>query len=441
MKGDFSRVTFDPLRYFTRVLRQQGRVSLDADFNEQVALFWHYLRRLAADVIGPHGGPEGHCAFEILEPDGDVELDDGDFVLSDGHYYVDGLLCEVESSVQYTDQPYWKPKPLDDDYDQHLIYLDVWERHVSYLQDGRIREVALGGPDTATRAQVVWQVKATDEQDWNVLDEDESRGFLKVLTRHPGETASTDPCITKPEARYRGPENQLYRVEIHRSGPAKSDAGATFKWSRENGSVAFPIRKLEGTFVTLDFLTTDDRLGLKVGDRVEVTDDGHVLQGEPGILAEVEAVDPLGARVTLKTPMDLPEYDRSDPRHPLLRRWDYRPGDPSRGGLELENDGALPVVENENQWIVLEDGIEIQFVPSGAGEANTYRNGDYWWFAARTVTGEVEWPGPPGEPDAVPPHGVEHHYAPLAIVTRNGDDLDVDDKRRKFKTLPLSEDG
>ena len=34
-----------------------------------------------------------------------------------------------------------------------------WERHITWLEDERIREVGLGGPDTATRAQVVWQVK------------------------------------------------------------------------------------------------------------------------------------------------------------------------------------------------------------------------------------------------------------------------------------------
>ena len=35
MKGDFSRISFDPANRFSRVLTQQGRVTLDADFNEQ----------------------------------------------------------------------------------------------------------------------------------------------------------------------------------------------------------------------------------------------------------------------------------------------------------------------------------------------------------------------------------------------------------------------
>ena len=47
--------------------------------------------------------------------------------------------------------------------------------------------------------------------------------------------ARTDPCIVPADAGYRGLENQLYRVEVHRPGDASS---ATFKWSRDNASVA-----------------------------------------------------------------------------------------------------------------------------------------------------------------------------------------------------------
>jgi hypothetical protein len=42
----------------------------------------------------------------------------------------------------------------------YLVYLDVWERHLTALDDPALREVALGGPDTTTRVQTVWQVRA-----------------------------------------------------------------------------------------------------------------------------------------------------------------------------------------------------------------------------------------------------------------------------------------
>ena len=45
----------------------------------------------------------------------------------------------------------------------YQIYLDVWERLITCLEDDSIREVALNGPDTAARTQVVWQVRA-----WNL---------------------------------------------------------------------------------------------------------------------------------------------------------------------------------------------------------------------------------------------------------------------------------
>ena len=76
MKGDFSRNTFDPTKHFSRVLMQQGRVQLDADWNEQAAILLHYLRTLAADLIGPCAGPEGDevYGFKIAQSDNRWEV-------------------------------------------------------------------------------------------------------------------------------------------------------------------------------------------------------------------------------------------------------------------------------------------------------------------------------------------------------------------------------
>ena len=38
MSGDYSRQRFDPRKQFSAVLMQQGRVQLDADWNEQGAI-------------------------------------------------------------------------------------------------------------------------------------------------------------------------------------------------------------------------------------------------------------------------------------------------------------------------------------------------------------------------------------------------------------------
>ena len=52
-------------------------------------------------------------------------------------------------------------------------------------------------------------------------------------------------------------ESRLYRVEIHKGGKVDKDEfeeTATFKWSRENGSVVFPIVETDENDVILEFL-------------------------------------------------------------------------------------------------------------------------------------------------------------------------------------------
>ena len=53
MKGDFTRLTFERRKHFSQVLRQQGRVTVDADDNEQTAILLHRLRTIVRDLRGP----------------------------------------------------------------------------------------------------------------------------------------------------------------------------------------------------------------------------------------------------------------------------------------------------------------------------------------------------------------------------------------------------
>src|SRR5436190_19023856 len=96
MNPDITRDTFDRRKHFARVLLQQGRVTLDADANEQTAILLHLLRSLARDLYGPHGGLDvPKPGFELLKrPDGQGRPTD--LEIRPGHYYVDGILCENE---------------------------------------------------------------------------------------------------------------------------------------------------------------------------------------------------------------------------------------------------------------------------------------------------------------------------------------------------------
>ena len=66
MGGDFTRDTFDPGKHYSRVLMQQGRVQLDADWNEQASILLHYMRALGRDLFGPHAGPAEGAGFELI---------------------------------------------------------------------------------------------------------------------------------------------------------------------------------------------------------------------------------------------------------------------------------------------------------------------------------------------------------------------------------------
>ena len=100
MKADLTRNSFDPIKHFARVLMQQGRVQLDADWNEQAAILLHLLRRLAADQFDPAFPARLGGGFRILplmtttQPNG-LNLD---FGIEPGRFYVDGILCELEAT-------------------------------------------------------------------------------------------------------------------------------------------------------------------------------------------------------------------------------------------------------------------------------------------------------------------------------------------------------
>src|SRR5579872_3251766 len=65
MKGDFSRFTFDPLNHYRSVYMQQGRVQLDADWNEQVDILHHYLESYLRDMLGAGAGQRETAGFAI----------------------------------------------------------------------------------------------------------------------------------------------------------------------------------------------------------------------------------------------------------------------------------------------------------------------------------------------------------------------------------------
>ena len=434
MKGDFARVTYDATRHIRRVMRQQGRVEVEADGNEQVAVLLHQLEAMMGDLVGPYAVPRPEISGGR---DGFAVSGDGDFDLriAAGHIWIDGVLCENDApdGVAFSEQPDL-PAGKPSQAGKYLVYLDVWERHLCVDEAPWTREVALGGPDTASRSKLVWQAKLVDEvptqftaaavrKNWGELVETwqpANRGLLAARAEAPA--GASDPCVMPPDSQYRGPENQLYRVEVRDTGEAGT---ATFVWSRDNGTVVYPIRRVRGSAVTVDRLPVDPRYAPVARQWVEVCDDESALGGEPGPLCQVVAVDADESIVELDVPATdpLPAFDEESTTHPLLRRWDQS--------------GPAITIE-EGTWFDLEDGVQVRFDAGDDGApAHRYRTGDHWMIPARVATGDVEWAEEAGVPVALPPHGVLHHYAPLAIVTfdAGGAATNLIDVRRRIAKL------
>src|SRR6185437_13708062 len=224
--------------------------------------------------------------------------------------------------------------------------------------------------------------------------------------------AAPIPCAVPPASGYRSLENQLYRVEIHKPG---GYGGATFKWSRENGSIVAGIVAAPGqpptalvTGATLSVTSTgrDSSLGIQTGDWVELIDDVSELLHGHGELLKVAASDATRMTVTLEAPPSRP-IDLQ--QHPKLRRWDQTVG-ADAGGIPIADGGILD----------LENGVQVQF---SDGE---YAVGDYWLIPARTATtaetiGTIEWPTDSAG-DYVPrkPSGIRHSYCKLGILAFDG---------------------
>lgn len=452
MQGDFSRLTFDSKKHYRSVLMQQGRVQLDADWNEQVGIFNHSHETLIRDLIGDAGAPAHQAGFAI-SIDGD-EADEPDrtavlhtheeipppiFQISNGRYYVAGILCENEQARLFTQQPiapHVSPKALKQ---FALVYLDVWSRHVTAAEDPTLREIALNGIDTTTRIQTVWQVKIlpiheSEQRLHNdhghisyeqILELPEWCELVSHFERHSAMRARHNLHTTL--------ENQLYRVEIH---SVQGDV-VTFKWSRENASLLFALDEInesssEGGSVQYSAMLSDqlrDKTQLRIGDWVEFvtsdpSQDGHTLP----LYRVTDLPNFTSQQVTLTGPRStrLEEPIKQQGRSLLLRRWDH---DARRENTS--KDGTIPL--RENVWLDLELGIQVNFTPGG-----TYAVGDYWLIPARTLAGGIEWPTNDQGPLALPPRGQSHHHCPLALLHFHHHKWSVvRDLRRLFSPLPL----
>ena len=525
MKANISRRTFAKKKHYRKVNLQQGKVHIDADWNEQVDIEDYHQRTYLTDLIGNSGAPRGNDGFEIIANDSKIG-----YTITRGNYYVDGILCQNEQDIEVTEQPdlqplyfswdsmvknkegikrfidflkstfyksdlKWLEEPIDIEIIKnnivqiskdgnvvlitldkkakkatlkingqmvyefiaksntteigytpalptvagiYVIYLDVWERHITFLDDPAIREKALGGPDTATRTKIIWQVKlvhleSAKEEDLGICDcnliiplpitPPEKVGSLRVRVDPIKPVGTVEP--------YAGIGNQLYRVEIHKGG---SKENATFKWSRDNGAVEAKVTNIDSTNnkIVISDTASERKLGFIPLQWVEIMDDHHELWGIPGTFVQLKEVkDNVLVYYYDTIRGDVPNNENYPlASNPKIRRWD------SDGDIKL-----APVSGEKEGYIGLDATVQVKF---GSG---VYNVGDYWLIptrtAPRTTIGDVEWPNDEKGPLSLPPEGITHHFCPVALLNyEDGEDGKVlkwiRDCRKLFTPMTVS---
>ena len=525
MPGDISRETFRREKHYNQVRMQQGRVQVDSDQNEELAISAHRTETETIDVIGACGVPEATGGFQIL-----LTSDGGDLVITPGRIYVEGVLCELESAtvdIAFLPAPLSPPRfaspfvqanrvqlqslvldgrPLragelvevsalnqsagqfrilgidqqnsilvlngslaafskasqprlrriatygaQADYPNpefvssltspaispstgaarlaladglYIVYLDVWKREITALNDPHIREVALNGPDTATRLQTVGQIRILpvaalsptlcDSRfaEWDALTTPFS-GRMNARTV-PSEDAA-NPCQLPPGAGFQRLENQLYRVEIQNGGPSR--ANVTFKWSRENASVNTRIENIANNVITVSDPGKDAVLGFANDQWVEIVDEESELKHAPRPLLQIGQVKPATRELVMKGAVPA----LAGRPGLMLRRWE-------QSGVRAGGNGLTA----DAGWLDLEGGVQVLF-----GEGS-YQAGDFWLIPARIATAEIEWPPfevPNVNPIPQSPQGVRHHFCRLAIATVFRGAITLQDCRSLFPPL------
>jgi hypothetical protein len=420
--SDNSRCTFNPRNDYSGVVMQQGRVQLDSDWNEWLAELVRRTQAGTLDILGravyPATTPH---AFEITasSPGGKNTL-----LIGPGRMYVDGLLVEnhgdpakaqwdpalgemsdspqppiasaATGAIDYTQQPYMPPNTaLPAGKGPFLAYLDVWVRPVDYINDPNLIDAAVG-IDSTGRLQTVWQVRlmdlvnspgATCDSPINNWPPAPSAGLLTTDTTR---TAPSGPCCLTSGAAYTGLENQFYRVEIHQRGTAEGSAVpptslaagiATFKWSRDNGSVITGVTGIanvtnsagnSASQLTVQSLGRDQVLGFAPGNWIEILDDATEFATEFGKtfgeLHQIDTIDVAAKTITLATALGarFPPGNPDGGLHTRIRRWDQsgkvyeQDGTTVWWDIDAQGSADIPVPPSGTS-LILENGITVSF--------------------------------------------------------------------------------
>ena len=422
MTTQISRDSFAPEQRYSGLYLQQGRMILDADWNELSDLQKSRLAEALRDAIASGAPRSGGLA--LVADAGDS----GKVKVQPGVLYVDGVPARFPGSAltaltAQPDYPWAGPYPGK----KLVLYADVWDRPVTALERPELMDPALHGADTATRSQTLLQVK------WcaNTLDPLDPAvnppmgNGLATLTLRKIDSGSDpcNPCAAQVAVNDRL-GNYLFRVEVHDVDPAAKTV--TLKWSRDNGAEACasatpPPGFDQGDWVWEYFDADTERLlGLHLGGTTPKL---------RGLIREAWNV-PTGANEPQAFARQWDGYGifRTD-TGALVKGRDRgvtlataMADDPAHGSCWVAGNDLLVNLEN----LALRLSVKgRQFVP-----------GDHWLATIREAvqaSGDVVL-------NQAPPHGVRHHFLRLGTLLDDGSlQPPTDAERRRLAFPPLSD--
>ena len=402
MGSDRARITYDESRQYRAVVMQQGRVTLEADWNEEWQMVNEELRKDVLDIVGPCCTPND--GYRVLET-GQAPDPLFDFSVSNGTMYVGGMRVFLANPLQYSQQADWVDHLHDPDWvdpstlgktknRREFIYLYLREQEVSAVEESVLREVALGGPDTAQRLRLIQHIQrvSTDKRDcagalaeakekWagKGLNFDEqtmrlmSSGTLQASFQDV--IPNPDPCEPQAHGGYLGADNQLIRVQI--SGFDEVSNTYRLIWGFDNASFLYRVTVGDDLkTLKLQSRPVDDFHKPRADQAVEVLRSAAQLSSitndyiasPTGIVATLDA-DYISDTQSITLPTALPAEYRDTSKVPVvfLRVWEeekaFTPG--------------TPVVLGTT-------GVQVTLQTTGNDPLHV---GDYWLMAVRPNTG------------------------------------------------------
>jgi len=397
----------------------------DSDLTEQALISRDRLNQALRDVIGS-GTPRHNALLQITEI-ANKQVPGLFWGKNGGLAYIDGIPAQVRAAPDAPDADVFSYEhqldyPLGEDGpvlpdSAYRLYLDVWERSVSWLEDEVLRDPGLQGADTTSRTQTMAQIK------WCAVDTDPlcsksnpaiGTARLKLLVRNT--VSSVDPCDPCADELQLNDSvgNYLFRAEVHDvhyDETAQPDS-IVLKWSSENGAEAYKTADVPAGFASNQYIyeffdeLSEKRLGVNLAyDNSNI----RVIDGRRSALENSFSAQSAQAKTYVRRWDGWCMLEKADSGD-----WQLTSGMESGIDLTIATAADNPghVINGAKLQIELR-ALTLIFDPADYAVIA----GDYWAAAVREIIHQKD----SVLLDNDTPHGEMHHYMLLLDVAADGE--------------------